>query len=101
MRLLHDHGVAVRIGHEARELQIAIGLVAAEEGLAIVPESVHTFQVEGVVYRDLAELATSPIIMSHRAGDHSPEIALMAAVIGRTYGAWGYAVPEAVRKLAG
>ncbi|MQT14694.1 LysR family transcriptional regulator [Segnochrobactrum spirostomi] len=101
LRLLHDHGVAVRIGHEARELQIAIGLVAAEEGIAIVPESVHKFQVEGVAYRDLAEPATSPIIMSHRAGDHSPELALMADVIVRMYGEWGHDVPEAVRKLAG
>lgn len=29
--LFHDHGINPRIAHEARELQIAIGLVAAEE----------------------------------------------------------------------
>ncbi|SHO66946.1 DNA-binding transcriptional regulator, LysR family [Pseudoxanthobacter soli DSM 19599] len=100
LRLLHDHGVAVRIGHEARELQIAIGLVAAEEGIAIVPESVRTFQVEGVCYRDLVERPTSPIIMSVRVGDHSPEIALMAEVIARIYGTWGYDVPDAIRRMA-
>ncbi|HEY0270392.1 MAG TPA: LysR substrate-binding domain-containing protein, partial [Sphingomonas sp.] len=39
--LFHDRGLDPRIAHEARELQIAIGLVAAEEGVCLVPESVQ------------------------------------------------------------
>ncbi|SPP97063.1 LysR substrate-binding domain-containing protein [Bradyrhizobium vignae] len=35
--LFHDRGLEPRIAHEARELQIAVGLVAAEEGACIVP----------------------------------------------------------------
>ncbi len=94
--LLKDHGIAPRIAHEARELQIAIGLVAAEEGVAIVPESVRRSRTEDVVYRDLVEPATSPIIMSRRVDDHSAELETMSRVIVRSYGLWGYDIPEAL-----
>ncbi|MFZ2994766.1 LysR family transcriptional regulator [Sphingobium sp.] len=95
--LFHDHGLEPRIAHEARELQIAIGLVAAEEGMAIVPESVRRARSHDVAYRELVEPATSPIIMSHRPDDRSPEIALMIEVIARKYTDWGYDVPTAMR----
>lgn len=92
--ILHDHAVEARIVHEARELQTAIGLVAAEEGIAIVPESVRRARTGDVVYRELAETATSPIIMSHRKGDRSTELRIMADVIAAKYAVWGYDVPE-------
>lgn len=95
--LLRDHSIEPRIVHEARELQIAIGLVAAEEGVAIVPESVHRARSHDIAYRDLAEPVTSPIIMSHRMGDHSPELELMIRVIARKYGDWGYGTPPGMR----
>jgi len=94
--LFRDHAVEPRIVHEARELQIAIGLVAAEEGMAIVPESVRRARSHDVAYRELVEPATSPIIMSHRPGDRSPELALMTLVIARKYEDWGYDVPSAL-----
>lgn len=46
-----------------------------------------------IAYRELAEAATSPIIMSHRPSDRSPELALMAEVTARKYADWGYGVP--------
>lgn len=94
--LFRDHAIEPHIAHEARELQIAIGLVAAEEGMAIVPESVRRARSHDVAFRDLAEPATSPIIMSHRLGDNSPELVLMGAVIARKYEEWGYGVPAAL-----
>lgn len=96
--LFRDHAIEPRIVHEARELQIAIGLVAAEEGMAIVPESVQRARSHDVAFRELAEPATSPIIMSHRLGDRSPELALMAAVVARKYSEWGYEVPPALEE---
>ncbi len=95
--LFRDHGLEPKIAHEARELQIAIGLVAAEEGLAIVPESISRSRSRDVVYRELSEQATSPIIMSQRMNDISPELQLMAGVIADEYAGWGYPVPEALR----
>ena len=96
--LFRDHAIEPRVVHEARELQIAIGLVAAEEGIAIVPESVRRARSHDVAFRDLLEPATSPIIMSHRPSDGSPELALMAKVIARQYAEWGYDVPAAIEE---
>jgi DNA-binding transcriptional LysR family regulator len=89
--LFRDFGHEPRIIHEARELQIAIGLVAAEEGVAIVPESVARSRTDDVVYRDLLEPATSPIIMSQRMDDTAFELQLMATIITEKYEEWGYA----------
>jgi len=94
--LFRDHAIEPRIVHEARELQIAIGLVAAQEGIAIVPESVRRARSHDVAFRELVEAASSPIIMSHRPGDTSPELALMARIIARKYADWNYTVPAAL-----
>ncbi|WP_298397679.1 LysR family transcriptional regulator [Sphingobium sp.] len=96
LSLFHDNGLEPRITYEARELQIAIGLVAAEEGIAIIPESVRRSRPDDVRYLDLAEPAFSPIIMSHRVGDFSPEIVGFMQIIARKYRDWGYAVPDAL-----
>ncbi|KQM20884.1 LysR family transcriptional regulator [Novosphingobium sp. Leaf2] len=96
LSLFRDHAVEPRIAHEARELQIAIGLVAAEEGIAIVPESVRFARSHDLVFREIREKATSPIIMSHRLQDSSPELVLMREVISRKYGEWGYETPSAL-----
>ncbi len=91
--LFRDHQIEPRIVHEVRELQIAIGLVAAEEGMAIVPEAVRRARSHDVAFRELIEPASSPIIMSYRAGDRSPELALMSEIIASRYAEWGYEVP--------
>lgn len=98
--LFHDQGLQPRIAQEARELQIAIGLVAAEEGICIVPETVQKSRIDDVVYKRLSDRATSPIIMSQRVGDTSPEIALIASIIVRMHETWGYGVPEGLRRPA-
>lgn len=99
LSLFHDHGLAPRIAHEARELQIAIGMVAAEEGVCIVPESVRQSRTDDVRYLDICEPAHSPIIMSFRKGDLSPELRIMARVISETYDEWGYPTPATVTDL--
>jgi LysR family transcriptional regulator, benzoate and cis,cis-muconate-responsive activator of ben and cat genes len=69
-----------------RELQTALGLVAAEAGVCLVPVSVESLQRENVVYRPLDEVkAVSPIILSTRKGDRSPEIALLLRLIRDIY----------------
>ncbi|PTR07681.1 LysR family transcriptional regulator [Novosphingobium sp. GV055] len=93
LSLFRDQAIEPRIVHEARELQIAIGLVAAEEGMAIVPESVRRARSHDIAFRELAEPATSPIIMSHRVGDLSPDIASMTEVVRRKYRDWGHDAP--------
>lgn len=98
--LFHDHDLAPRVAHEARELQIAIGLVAAEEGACVVPDSVRKLRVDDVRYLEIVEPATSPIIMSCRIAEDTPELRLLAAVIANLYETWNYPVPEAIFRMA-
>jgi DNA-binding transcriptional LysR family regulator len=71
---------------EVRELQTALGLVAAEVGVCLVPVSVERLRRDNVVYRPLdEEKAVSPIIMSTRKGDRSPELAVILKLIREIY----------------
>ncbi len=88
-----DNGIEPAAVTEARELQIALGLVAAEDGYAIIPESVSRARQHDVRCIELVEQATSPIIMSHRVGDFAPEIMAFKSIIARKYSDWGYPVP--------
>jgi LysR family transcriptional regulator, benzoate and cis,cis-muconate-responsive activator of ben and cat genes len=93
--IFRDRGLEPHIAHEARELQTAIGLVAAEVGICIVPTSVQRLRRDDVVYRELIEQnITSPIIMSRRANDRSHESAVMARVVVKAYREWGWKIPE-------
>jgi hypothetical protein len=58
-----------------------------------VPVSVERLRRDNVVYRPLdEEKAVSPVIMSTRKGDRSPEIALMVKLIREIYRKAGVAV---------
>lgn len=71
---------------EVRELQIALGLVAAESGICIVPGSLVHLRRENVVYLPLDEAgAVSPVIMSTRKGDRSSEIGLILRLVKDLY----------------
>lgn len=78
---LRDGGLAPAAVHEVRELQTALGLVAAQVGVSLVPESVEGVRVKGVAYRRLPEpVATSPIILSRRLHDESRATALFCSL---------------------
>lgn len=70
---------------EVRELQTALGLVAAGLGVCLVPSSVQRLQRDGVAYRPLLERATSPIIMSRRTDDASLDLVLIGDIIQAVY----------------
>lgn len=77
----HDLGLQVTNLIEVRELQTAIGLVAAHAGLSVVPESVQRLRRDDVRYLPILERnARSPIMMIHRAGDISVELERLIAV---------------------
>lgn len=72
--------------HEVRELQTALGLVAADSGVCIVPASVERLRRDNVVYRRLDEpSAISPVIMSTRKSDRSPELGLILQLVKEMY----------------
>lgn len=93
--IYRDRGLEPSIANEARELQTAIGLVAAEVGICIVPTSVQRLRRDDVVYRELADQGiTSPIIMSHRIDNRRAELAILGQVIIAAYEEWGWRKPE-------
>ncbi|MBK1656917.1 LysR family transcriptional regulator [Paracraurococcus ruber] len=86
LALFRDRDVTPAAVQEVRELQTALGLVAAETGICIVPGSVERLRRDNVVYRPLDEPdAVSPIIMSTRRGDPSPEIDLILRLVKEMY----------------
>jgi LysR family transcriptional regulator, benzoate and cis,cis-muconate-responsive activator of ben and cat genes len=86
LALFRERGVHPPAVLEVRELQTALGLVAAESGVCLVPASVGRLRRDNVVYRPLDEACgVSPIIMSTRRDDPSPEIALILRLIKRMY----------------
>ena len=86
LSLFRDRGLKPAALHEVRELQTALGLVAAEAGVCLVPASVERLRRDNVAYRALDEDgAISPILMSSRKGDTSPEIALVLDLVRENY----------------
>jgi DNA-binding transcriptional LysR family regulator len=81
-----DRGLKPRRIYEVRELQIALGLVAAGEGISIVPGSVHGLKRDDVSYKELDDpTLVSPIIMSMRTLDESRDIQELLELIYRLY----------------
>jgi DNA-binding transcriptional LysR family regulator len=86
LALFRDGGLKPPAIYEVRELQTALGLVAAEVGVCLVPISVESLRRDNVAYRPLdEEKAVSPVIMSTRKGDRSPELDLILKLIREIY----------------
>jgi LysR family transcriptional regulator, benzoate and cis,cis-muconate-responsive activator of ben and cat genes len=77
-----DVGLQPVVGMEARELQTALGLVAAGWGICVVPTSVQKLGRNDVKFIDLDEpTLTTPIIMSQRRNDSSPILKQLASLV--------------------
>ena len=86
LALFRDAGLKPPAVHEVKELQTALGLVAAEVGVCLVPASVERLRRDNVAYRPMTAIeAVSPIIMSSRKGDRSPELGLILRLIRQMY----------------
>jgi LysR family transcriptional regulator, benzoate and cis,cis-muconate-responsive activator of ben and cat genes len=88
LSFFRDRSLEAQVVQEVRELQTALGLVAAGVGITLVPQSVEHFRRHDVLYRPLAEDSiSSPLIMSFRASDTSPEVRDILEVIRTVYNA--------------
>ena len=86
LALFRERGLKPSMLYEVREVQTALGLVAAEVGVCVVPVSVEGLRRDNVEYRPLhEEKAVSPIIMSTRRGEKSPEITFTFKLIREMY----------------
>lgn len=98
LSFFRDQGIEPVNIQEASELQSAVGLVAAEEGICLVPESIAYMRQHDVRYRPLSDQhARSPIIMSYRPDTAAPELALLCQVLREMYTQWGYPIPDELR----
>ena len=85
LTLLHDHGTRPAEVQEVRELQSAMGLVAADVGVCVIPASAR-FMRNDLHFRLIDdERATSPIILSHRINDSSRHIDVIKQLIQEMY----------------
>lgn len=86
LAILRDHGLLHDDVEEVRDVQVALGLVASEAGLALVPSSMRHVQRDDITYvRIRDEGAISPIILSFRAGDSSEDARLFEQVSRQTF----------------
>lgn len=67
----HAAGFSPVIGQEAPRIVSTLNLVAAGLGIALVPESLRRMQMDGVVYRDLAEgvRPVAPLLLATRRAE--------------------------------
>lgn len=85
LSLLYSRDVRPAEVLEMRELQTALGLVAAEAGVCVVPSSARQLRSD-VHYRLIDdERATSPVILNHRVGDSSHHIDMVKQLIQDMY----------------
>lgn len=85
LNTLHGHGVMVGEVLEVREIQTALGLVAADFGMCVIPSSARQVR-QDVAYRLIdSDRATSPVIMYHRLNDTSKYIELCKHAIKEMY----------------
>lgn len=86
LSLLRERGLRPTHMREVRELQTALGLVAAGAGVSLVPDAVQRLRRDDIVYRSLDDqTVTSPIIMCSRVDDHSPEITAFLQLVRDSY----------------
>lgn len=86
LRLCAEAGFQPSVVQQVGEIQTALGLVAAEIGITLVPASTHNLHREGVVYKNLTE--PQPIIemtMQYRKDETSPVVARFLEVIQTLY----------------
>lgn len=86
-----EHGLDPKNLKEVREIQLALGLVAAGEGICVVPESAKTIQLPNLKYIPLLDSsAKSPIFLATRNMDESEDIRSLFDCIYQVYDLEGF-----------
>ncbi|HDX2367868.1 TPA: LysR family transcriptional regulator [Escherichia coli] len=84
LSLLNDQAIRPSEVHEVREIQTALGLVAAESGICLIPASARLRN--DLHYRLIDDTrATSPIILTHRINDNGWYIDAVKQVVADMY----------------
>lgn len=81
LRTLQDHDIQPGEILEVKELQTALGMVAAGFGVCVVPLSASQLRQDVQFRRIDSPRATSPVIFYQRLNDHSPHIQMVKALV--------------------
>jgi DNA-binding transcriptional LysR family regulator len=76
-------GFSPHVTHRAPGTAALLALVAANLGVALVPESVRSMQLTGVVFRDVADASTIDLSLAWRAHDPSALVSGALDVLDR------------------
>lgn len=91
IELFEQRNIYPQSFREVRELQVALDLVAAGEGIAIVPETVSHVRSSDIAYMPFSdEDITSPIIMNIRNFDKSELLSTLLEVTYENYDKFGF-----------
>ena len=91
LELFESRNLKANYFTEVRELHIALGLVAAGEGLTIVPKTLEHLRSQEVTYIPFEDgLLTSPIVMSVRHFDKSELLKTLLEVTYQIYDEEGF-----------
>jgi LysR family transcriptional regulator, benzoate and cis,cis-muconate-responsive activator of ben and cat genes len=86
LSMLRERRLKASSVREVRELQTALGLVAADVGISLVPAAVQRLRRDDVIYRPLQDgTVTSPIILCSRKHDHSRQLAALLKLVRDLY----------------
>ena len=86
LHLFAQYGISPFMTTTVSDLQVALGLVAAGEGITLVPASLKTVRTEQIVYRRLLhENATSPIYLHTLKDFVHPKIPDLLSAIYQVY----------------
>jgi LysR family transcriptional regulator, benzoate and cis,cis-muconate-responsive activator of ben and cat genes len=89
LSILRERRLKASRVREVRELQTALGLVAADVGISLVPAAIQRLRRDDIVYRPLQDgTATSPIILCSRKHDHSRQLAALLKLVRDLYRTW-------------
>lgn len=91
LELFENRNLKANYFMEVRELHIALGLVAAGEGLTIVPKTLEHLRHQEITYIPFEEgILTSPIVMSVRHFDKSELLETLLDVTYQIYDEEGF-----------
>lgn len=97
LSLFEDHGLVLQRRHEVREIQAALGMVAAGAGVSLVPASAQIMDRPDLVFRPIAaDDAISPIILSHRLAENTSELQCIVEISRQVYETDRVPCPEEV-----
>jgi DNA-binding transcriptional LysR family regulator len=81
LRGCRQAGFVPRRGHAAPGTAVLLALVAAGLGVAVVPASVRSLPLDGLVFRDLLDAGSIELALAWRRGEDNPVVEAVVGVL--------------------